>query len=283
MFLELDQDRMTMENKRGLYDINNKGYIAVHTTKFSFIGPDRQATDTSNVNKYLRMAMIIKKSGLPNYRQAHIPLTLGLNIEAWRRYLHDYPDQKLIQYLQYGFPLSIKDPNVLNSQNEKNRYSALQFPHAIEQYLAQELSEGAIIGPVKHFGQNPEHDHIYFSPLLTRPKDTDKCRIILDLSFPRGLSFNDQVDKNRFDVSEFWLKFLSTDDIANEICKHGDNVTVAKIDMARPFRNLRVDLADALKLGIKWKDDAFIHVSVAFGWFMGAWHFNASVTPLDSL
>ena len=33
----------------------------------------------------------------------------GLNIEAWRRQLYDYNDQVLLQYLQYGFPLSIKD------------------------------------------------------------------------------------------------------------------------------------------------------------------------------
>ena len=128
---EIDQDRISTENKRGLYDINNpsksKGYIALQTTEFSFIGTDRQAIDTSDVNKYLRMAMIIKKSGLPYYRQARIPLTSGLNIGAWKRYLHDYPDQRLLQYLQYGFPLSIKNPNVLNNQNVKNHYSALQF------------------------------------------------------------------------------------------------------------------------------------------------------------
>ena len=82
--------------------------------------------------------------------------------------------------------LSIKDPNVLNNQDVKNHYSALQFLHAIEQYLVKEVSEGAIIGPVKHFGQNLEQGHIHFSPLLTRPKDTDKHRIILDLSFPKG-------------------------------------------------------------------------------------------------
>ena len=237
---DIDQDRIPMANKRGLYNINNpksKGYIALQTTDFSFIGPDRQAIDTSDVNKYLRMALIMKKSGLPNYRQARIPLTSGLNIGAWKRYLRDYPDQKLIQYLQYGFPLSIKNPNVLNNHNVKNHYSALQFPHAIEQYLAKELSEGAIIGPIKHFGQNPEHGHIHFSPLLTRPKDTDNRRIILDLSFPKGLSLNDQVDKTRFDTSEFCLRFPSTDDIANEICKHGDDVTIAKIDVARkPLR-----------------------------------------------
>ena len=31
-----------------------------------------------------------------------------------------------------------------------------------------------------------------------------------------------------------------------------------KVDVARAFRNLRVDPADSLKLGIKWKDAFFV-------------------------
>ena len=267
---DIGEDNSPKRNKRDLCDINDphksKGFIALQPTEFSFIGPDRQPTDTSGVDKYLEMALIIKKSGLPNYRQARIPLASGLNIEAWKRYLHNYPDQKLVQYLQYGFPLSIKCHDNLRNQNVRNHYSALQFPHAVEQYLSKELSEGAIIGPISQFGKNPGHEHIHFSPLLTRPKDRDKRGIILDLSFPKGSSLNDQVDRNRFDMSDFCLKFPSTDDIANEICRLGDDVTLAKIDVARAFRNLRVDPADAIKLGITWKNDAFIDISVAFGW-----------------
>ena len=177
---DIGQDNCPKRNKRDLYHINDphksKGFIALQPTLrlFSFIDPDRQATDTSGVDKYLEMAMIIKKSGLSNYRQARIPLSSGLNIDAWKRYLHNYPDQKLVQYLQYGFPLSIKSHSDLKNQNVKNHYSALQFPHAVEQYLSKELSEGAIIGPIKQFGQNPGHKHIHFSPLLTRPKDKHK-------------------------------------------------------------------------------------------------------------
>ena len=67
-------------------------------------------------------------------------------------------------------------------------------------------------------------------------------------------------------MSEFCVRFPSTDDIANDICKHGDDVTIPKIEVTRAFRNLCVEPADAMKLGIKWKTDAFIDVSVAFSW-----------------
>ena len=257
--------RTQVDHAKLARDINNprktKGYIALQSTEFSFIGPDKLPQDTSNVTQYLRIAKVIRESGLPNYKLARIPLISGLKIDAWKAHLHDYPDKKLLQYLQFGFPLSLKDPSVLHNQDVKNHYSALQFPLAIEQYLEKELSKGPIIGPLSDLDQNSQHGYVHFSPLLTHPKGPDKRRIILDLSFSKGFLMNDQVDRTLFDKSEFCPKFPSTDDIVDEICKHGDDVTIAKIDVARAFRNLRVDPADALKLGIKWKDDAFIDVS----------------------
>ena len=77
-----------------------------------------------------------------------------------------------------------------------------------------------------------------------------------------------------FDNSKFLLKFPSIDDIVQEIGHHGDDVTIAKIDVARAFRNLRVDPADAVKLGMKWLNDVFIDVSVAFSWVHGSASFQ---------
>ena len=255
-------------NHKVCKDVNNpaktRDYIAIEPTDFTFIGPDRATESISSTNQYLRIAEIIRHSGLPNYKQVRIPIKSGLNIESWKKYLGDYPDQKLIQYLQYGFLLSIKNPELLRNQQVKNHFSALQHPAAIEEYLAKERSHGAILGPIRDMGNNPKHSVIHCSPLLTRPKDLDKRRVILDLSYPQGLSLNDQVDKLAFDTSKFLLKFPSIDDIVQELCDHGDDVTIAKMDVARAFRNLRVDPADAIKLGIKWQDDIFIDVSVAF-------------------
>ena len=105
----------------------------------------------------------------------------------------------------------------------------------------------------------------------------------MDLSHPHGLSVNDQVDRLAFDGSKFLLKFPSVDDIVKEICTQGDDVTIAKIDIARAFRNLHVDPPDAVKLGLKWHDDVFVDASVAFGWVYGSASFqrvNDAVTFL---
>ena len=90
------------------------------------------------------------------------------------------------------------------------------------------------------------------------------------MSYPKGASLNDQVDRSLFDASAFTLKLPTVDDVVKEIHKHGDDVTLSKIDVARAFRNLRMDPADAMKLGIKWQDDVYIDAAVAFGWVHGS-------------
>ena len=60
-------------------DINNplktRGYMAVDSNDFQLIGPDRTTESIVNVHQYLRIAKIIKQSGLPNY-----PSSLGFQL-----------------------------------------------------------------------------------------------------------------------------------------------------------------------------------------------------------
>ena len=241
------------------------GHITLSDDNFTFIGPDRAVCDITDSNQYLRIAETIRQTGLPNYRGARIPIKSGLNLEAWERHLSDYPNRKLMQYLKFGFPLSIQTPDKLTNIDVKNHFTALQHPKEVATYLQQEMSFGAILGPF----DKPPCEHIHCSPLLTRPKDGNKRRVILNLSYPYGGSVNDQVDKQHFDGSEFILRFPTIDDIVAEINKLGDDVVLAKIDVSRAFRNLRVDPADTVKFGIKWEGKYFLDQAVAFGWVHG--------------
>ena len=251
-----------------------RGYIALESTSFQFIGPDRASINTDCSDHYLNVARTIKQSGLPNYKQVRIPLNSGLCIDSWKEYLRQYKDQKLVQYLQFGYPLSISHPELLSNQSVTNHFSALQYREAVSLFLAKERSHGAILGPIENFDQHSSNKFVHCSPILTRPKGPNKRRVILDLSYPKGLALNDQVDRSRFDGDQFLLKFPSIDDIVQEICSHKDDVVISKIDVARAFRNLRVDPADALKLGITWENDVYIDVAVAFGWVHGSTAFQ---------
>ena len=137
------------------YPDKGRGYIALQPTDFRFIGPDRPGIDTSNLDLYLKVAGTVRQSGLPNYRQVRIPINLGLNIQVWQRHFSDYGDQLLVQYLQYGFPLSIRDPDMLVMQDVKNHYSALQHHESVASYLTKEKALGAIMGPILNWAGAP--------------------------------------------------------------------------------------------------------------------------------
>ena len=157
------------------------------------------------------MARTIQESGVPNYKGARFPRQSGLNIDAWR--LRDYTDKFLIQYLTYIFPLSTVDRNLTCSTNIINHHSALQFPAAIDRYLNKEMALGAILGPFDTI----DYEGFHCSPLLTRPKDGNNRRVILNLSFSAGVSLNDAVTRYIFDGRPFTLRFPSVDDILESI------------------------------------------------------------------
>ena len=208
------------------------GFLNHYPAEFSFIGPDRSPTVVDTIQKYLDIGNTIRQTGVPNYAQARITLKSGLNLDKWEQILHSYPDKMLLQYLKFGFPLSLTSPDHLHNTQVKNHYSANQYPAAIQEYLQKETQLGAILGPT------PCVDSKYFhcSPLLTRPKDLHKRRVILNLSHPHGDAVNDQVSKSHFDNRKFTLRFPSIDDIVQKILEMDDPL-IYKIDVARAFRN----------------------------------------------
>ena len=196
---------------------------------------------------------------------AHIPIISNLNTEAWERELSAYPDKHLLQYIKFGFPLSISHPDVLINTKVVNHHSALQYPDAIVKYIAKEQSFSTILGP----SNNIQSSHYNCSPLLTRPKDTNHRRVILNLSYPKGQSLNDAVDKLNFDSRPFTRKFPSVDDIVERTLQVKYPL-IFKIYVTRAFRILRVDPVDALKFGLSWRDSLYVDANVMLGWTHGS-------------
>ena len=207
-----------------------------------------------------------------SYKAVRIPIESGLNVKAWERHLHEYVDKRVLQYIKFGFPLSLHNPQALNNTEISNHFSARQYPRQVQEYIVKEIVLGALLGPVKEI----KHDQFHCSPLLTRPKDIDKRWVILNLSHPHGNSVNSHADKDLFDGSPFILKFPTVDNIASNIIECTDDPVLLKVDVARTFRNLRVVPADSLKLGIKWHDNFYIDIGIAFGWTHGSALFQIS-------
>ncbi len=80
----------------------------------------------------------IVSSGLPNYRSCRIPVRSNLNIEFLRNNLIDYDDYRVVDLLEFGFPIGATGHIPIN-HSCKNHHGALNFPSTIDKYIDIEL------------------------------------------------------------------------------------------------------------------------------------------------
>ena len=131
------------------------------------------------------------KSTCPPLRAARSPLQLG----AWQARLQHHPDQTFARYIcegiQFGFHIGFDRGATQLKSAKRNMPSALNNPSVVDEYLAKELEEGRIIGPV-----SPAQIATHVNRLGVIPKggNPGAWRLITDLSFPSGHSVNDGVD-----------------------------------------------------------------------------------------
>ena len=66
----------------------------------------------------------------------------GLNIEAWRSYLLDYEDKQIVDFLEFGWPVSFNRSCPLVSTCEPHS-SGRDYPESIQLYIDTELGHKA--------------------------------------------------------------------------------------------------------------------------------------------
>jgi hypothetical protein len=101
---------------------------------------------------------------------------------------------------------------------------------------------------------------------MTAPKDGNKHRIIVDLSFPspQNQAVNISVSKNSYVGMQFSLKLPTTDTICQALNIVGKNVKIFKVDLTRAFRQLYLDLFDIKYLGLCWREKFYVDICVPF-------------------
>ena len=202
----------------------------------------------------------VKKHDLPNYLGARIPVPSHLNIHAWETLLEGYWDRQLLECLKFGFPLGFNRTCSL-SHDKDNHKSATQFPDHVTRYIEEEKQFGAIIGPF----DKPPIKNLHYSPFMTRHKpNSNNRRVILDLSWPKGESVNDGVEKNGYMGADSKLTFPTIGDLTQELVKIGKGAHIFKVDVSRAFRHLNVDPRNYDLLGVNW-GVTFIDTRILFG------------------
>ena len=151
----------------------------------------------------------------------------------------------------------------IRCQLDKNHSGADLFPDSIDEYLRTELTHNAVMGP---FTIPPFVTRIGISPLNSREKrDSNKRRIILDLSYPPGYSVNDGIDKNIYCGKEIHLKYPSIDTMAQRIAKIGKGAKIWKLDLLRAFRQLPLCPRDYSLIGYRWRSHLYFDKRMPMG------------------
>ena len=209
----------------------------------------------------------VSKHNKPNYLGARVQVVLQLNIPLWKSLLANYKYSRVVNYLQFGFPVGLDYENFNYNQQVDNHASANKFPEAVDAYIATEVKYKALVGPF----QNDPFAQMHMSPMMTRPKPDSTRRLIVDLSWPLGDSVNNCITDNHFDGNTCSLKYPTIDHIVQQILTVGDQSLLYKIDFKkRAYCNLRTDPRDFPVLGLSWRGARYVDVSVPFGLKTGA-------------
>ena len=109
------------------------------------------------------------------------------------------------------------------------------------------------------FKDPPCHD-LHCSGLGTVPKSDGTRRLIMHLSAPPATSVNDCISRE-----EFSLSYITIDDAAKLVAKHGRGALMTKVDLRSAFRLIPVRPGDRRLLSCFWKSHYYVDLALPFG------------------
>lgn len=147
----------------------------------------------------------------------------------------------------------------------QNHSSALVNPHIVSQHIANELQLHRYSGPFQVSQLLTLIGPFRTAPLGVVPKpNSDKFRVIQDLSFPRNdpatLSVNSEINSADFPCE--WGTFAQCYFL---IAKAPPGTQVAVFDVDSAYRNIPVHPDDQTHFCVAWENNIYIDHCVAFG------------------
>ena len=247
-------------------DGHNVDFVTAMPTEGMQFGLTGSAVDSGQTDSYIvfmaKLHEEVQETGLYNFSGARRPVPSGLNLEAWKRYLTEYGDAAITDYLEFGWPINFNRSSPL-IPTDKNHFSATAYPEHIDYYIATELAHRALLGP---FSGPPVGGGTHTSPLMTRDKkNSEHRRVIVDLSFPNGYSINDGIDTVNYIDGPLTVKLPSVHTMEQRVLALGAGAFLYKTDLARGYRQLRIDPADWGLLAFMHRGNYYVDVCPPFG------------------
>ena len=150
----------------------------------------------------------------------------------------------------------------------KNHASATDLPVSVLKYIQKVTLAGSLLGP---FTSPPCRPWFQTSPLMTPEKNhsTDR-RVILDLSWPPGVSVNSGIPKDIYLGEPYKLKLHTPDDLVTRIRELGRGCCLFTLNLARAYGQLRSDPLDWPLLGFQYNRLYYMDTAIPFGIRWGA-------------
>lgn len=231
-------------------------------TLINTLWPSTHESAESSHPQFCELYKAVKKCNLPNFLGARIPLPSGLKIQSWYKYLKDYHDMYLCEFLNFGWPLgyNLDDPP---ATTDANHPSATAHPKAVMDFITTELKYDAMVGP---FTTQPFKEWFRISPLMTRAKKgSNERRIIVDLSFPHHASVNDGIEPSSHLGLNITYTLPTISDLITQLQMNGKGAFFWKADLKRAYRQIRIDPLDSPFLGIQVDSEIYIDKCPPFG------------------
>ena len=105
----------------------------------------------------------------------------------------------------HGFKIGFIPSSTLLKYAAWNLEGASSHPQVVEEYLREEVSLGRVVWPLPPSLQISCHINKF--SVIPKSHQANKWRLIVDLSFPKGCSINDDIPKHLCS-----LKYISIDD-----------------------------------------------------------------------
>ena len=196
----------------------------------------------------------------PNHLGARITLPhTKLKLERWRHHLIGYDGAELTQFLEFGFPLGLRDSAKLDCQT-RNHGSAYMWFDWVDKFVAAEVQECGMTGP---FQLSPWWG-VTISPLMTAHKKPLDRRTVYDATYGEG-SLNNATPCSTYMGQPIHFTYPRVEDYRILVLKAGRGAYMWKRDLKRFFLQLPLDPVEYKKVGVVWRGMFFFFVCLAFG------------------
>lgn len=236
--------------------------VAEHSGRVQEFWPHTTQEANTQFPDFCKLYQQVKSYNLPNALGAKITVPSGLNLHRWEDHLRNYHDREICAFLRYGWPVGFTGNKPPVSVNH-NHPSGLNYKDHIYDFIQTELSHKAIVGP---FTADPFSPWMRKSPIMSRPKkDSNKRRIIIDLSFPGNEGVNGGIDIHSVLGRDISYSLPNIWDLTEALKLIGHNAWIWVADLQRAYRQLRVDPLDAPLLGLQVDQAVYVDLCPSFG------------------